>query len=97
MKELIKKHLTFDPNGLEFASVKYFAETGKITGSLYAKIYVMLEEAAGTSGKNDTCSNCENLELYENENSTPSNKYICKINECFIPDINEHSCSKHKR
>lgn len=45
MYTLITKHLTFDTSSLEFESVKYFAETGQITGSLLIRLRNMLIEA----------------------------------------------------
>ena len=44
-KELIKKHLE-RWEGLQTASIEYYAETGKISGHLYKAIEKMLEEKA---------------------------------------------------
>lgn len=50
MDKLIIKHLAFDTTSLDFASVKYFAETGQITGNLLIRVRAMLKEAS--EGKN---------------------------------------------
>ena len=44
-KELIKKHIE-RWEGLQTASIEYYAETGKISGHLYKAIEKMLEEKA---------------------------------------------------
>lgn len=52
---------------------------------------------AGVSNhvKNACCKTCENCNLYENENTLPSNTYFCKITEEFIPDIEQHYCDDY--
>lgn len=48
--ELIKKHLE-GLSGLERASVEYFAETGKVSGSLFIALKAMMEEYAATAAQ----------------------------------------------
>lgn len=53
MDKLIIKHLAFDTTSLDFASVKYFAETGQITGNLLIRLRNMLKEASEIKSLND--------------------------------------------
>ena len=43
--KLIMKHLSFEKTDLGFASVKYFAETGQISGEFYGRVKDMVDEA----------------------------------------------------
>jgi hypothetical protein len=47
IKELIDKHLKFERTSVEFASVKYFAESGKISGELFLRLKNLINECAG--------------------------------------------------
>lgn len=53
MDKLIIKHLSFDTTSLDFASVKYFAETGQITGNLLIRLRSMLKEASDGKTSNE--------------------------------------------
>jgi len=45
--------------------------------------------------KNACCNTCVKCELYENENTVPSDKYFCKVTEEMINDI-EHPCMDYE-
>jgi len=48
-EEIIKKNCTFDKSDLRFASVKYYAESGSLSGSLYQAIKDSILEYASQS------------------------------------------------
>lgn len=48
-QELIDKYLSFDKTSLQFASVEYFARSGKISGELHKSITAMLNDAAAST------------------------------------------------
>ena len=61
-KELIKKHLE-RWEGLQTASIEYYAETGKISGHLYKAIEKMLEEKAKEAYNQGVRDAAENAKL----------------------------------
>ena len=43
-----------------------------------------------------SCFNCKHCQLYENENTQPSNTHFCEITDEFIDDIEQYYCDKFK-
>lgn len=43
------------------------------------------------------CTNCTHCQLYENENTQPSNTYFCELTDEVIDDIDQNYCDEFKQ
>ena len=69
-EEILKKNCVFDKFDLRFASVKYYAESGSLSGSLYTAIKDSMEEYASQFKQPDG-GDAISFHLWMKENDTP--------------------------
>lgn len=74
VEEFIEKYLTIERASLQFASVKYYAESGKISGHLYGQIVKMLNDFA-----NQFASTGKESEWVSVEKEKPGKSVTCWV------------------
>ena len=86
--ELIDKYLNYF-EGLEILSLKSYAETGKVSGSLYLAVNKLLDEYAESKTAQLKADKEELLEALEalNENYKANNEDACEHLMCLLPPL----------